>query len=145
MREFFIGLCAFTVIGGMLRSFVSEENFARIFSLISGILILIIIISVIPELQNDINLSAERGLSTEEHDFDGVVISKAEEGLSDTAEAQLLSLFGVQGEITVSLSYIEERIEVSDVHASVEDGERERVRQWLCEYFEVEEGAVNFN
>lgn len=145
MREFFIGLCAFAVIGGILRSFVSEENFARMFSLISGILILIVMVSSVPELRNEISLNTENKLITKAQDFDGVVISQAEERLSGEVQAQMHALFGVKGDVSVSLSYEDGCIEVLCVHAEIEDEAREGVRRWLCEYFNIEEGAVNFN
>ena len=142
MKAFFLNLCAFVIFAGLLRCLVSEERFAKYFSLISGILLLVLIVRGFPKVEIDLPEASEQSVFSDSA-YEDAVIARSEQVLSDRAQS-LLSEQGIACTVRVTLTYENDAIALDTVRVQ---GIRQSdtVSKLLGEYFSVEENVIEFD
>lgn len=144
MKEFFAALCAFIILSGALRCLVDERRFSRCYGVISGIILLMIILSgvrsfTLPEF-TPTQGSAVQG----EGGYEMLVLERAQSRLSSAASELVYEQTRVSCTVRVTLSYAEEQVRIASIDV---DGIRRdsAVAAVLSDYFSVEEGDIHFH
>lgn len=144
MKTFFVMLCVFVVINGILRSFIDDAKFARYFGLLSGILILCMVISGLKQMDLSAQLEQIQQEYTDEGIYEKSILEESEARLSALAEEKIQQKLGISCEVKVSLRYEEDAVKIVSVEVSGVEKNADIV-YLLSQLFETEGGMIYFN
>lgn len=118
MKTFFVMLCVFVVINGILRASIDDAKFARYFGLLSGILILCMVISGLKQMDLSAQLEQIQQEYTDEGIYEKSILEESEARLSALAEEKIQQKLGISCEVKVSLRYEEDAVKIVSVEVS---------------------------
>ncbi len=143
MKDSFMMLCSFVVACGLIRCFIAGTSLEKHFSMVSGIILLLILIGGIKGLDlPDLNLSSDNSVHARS-DYDELVILKASEIIEGNISTALSSRYGVQCKAKVDLEQTESTYLIKSVMISGID-EVGYIKLYLADYLSVEEDVIDF-
>ena len=144
MKTFFVSLCAFALINGIIRGFVNDSKFSRYYGLISGVMILLIIVSNLHQIDLHTDLDSASEAYADNGDYEEAVLGQAQNRLCAMAEQKIYAQYGVACKVDISLQYTDDEIHVSRVDIyGISDSDE--IRLLLKDYFETEDGVIHFH
>lgn len=143
MKESFLTLCTFVVACGLVRCFIAGTSLEKHFSMVSGIIVLLIIVGGIREF--DLKNITVPKIDTEQSEsaYDELVISKATAIVEENISATVLSRYGLTCDAQVVLEEGDSAFSIKSVLISGID-EVGYIRLYLADYLSVEEDVISF-
>jgi len=142
MNESTTVLCTVIIVIGLLRCLIAGTTMEKHFSLISGIVVLVIILNNIANIEFE-SYSDNYSEKTNNSDYERIVEDKATSIIEENVCRSLKGRYGYECEADVTLAYVDGTYVVKRVIISGGE-EVGYIKEYLSDYLSLDEGCIDF-